>query len=344
MLVTKQKLFKRFWYPIIPVSLLADGPKSFVLLGENIVVWLDSHNQPVALIDRCCHRSAKLSKGKVIENVIECPYHGWRYDQQGQCVHMPQLPDKKPAASYKVTKFHAKILYGYVWVCLSEPLFDIPSIPEAHDPNFRLIPEFYEPWQCAGLRVMENELDLAHPAFVHTKTFGSKDYLVPNDVHIEEFEYGLHLYAKLGVVNPELQRQNLKMQAAETTRNLKMTWYLPFTCKLDIAYPNGLRHIVVNTMTPINDSASQMVQFCLRNDTEKDVPAVDVIKFDRAVTLEDKDILESTDYNVPLEKNQEKHMFTDKPGIIMRKQILDLLKAHGEQEINVAFNADFCGH
>lgn len=87
-------------------------------------------------------------------------------------------------------------------------------------------------------------------------------------------------------------------------RHLKMTWYLPFTCKLDIGYPNGLRHIVVNTMTPISDSTSQMVQFCLRNDTEKDVPAVDVIKFDRAVTLEDKNILESTDYNVPLEKTR----------------------------------------
>jgi hypothetical protein len=74
------------------------------------------------------------------------------------------------------------------------------------------------------------------------------------------------------------------------------------------------------------------VQFCLRNDTEADTPRQDVIAFDRAVTLEDKRILESTDYDVPLGLSQEQHMFTDKPGIVMRKKLATLLKAHGEIE------------
>jgi hypothetical protein len=47
-----------------------------------------------------------------------------------------------------------------------------------------------------------------------------------------------------------------------------MEWLLPLTVKLRISYPKGLEHIIINTMTPINDSLSQMVQFCLRNDTE----------------------------------------------------------------------------
>ena len=93
------------------------------------------------------------------------------------------------------------------------------------------------------------------------------------------------------------------MEEGVTTRILDLDWYLPFTCKLRINYPNGLVHIIVNTATPINDSSSQIVQFCLRNDTEADVKAKDVVAFDRAVTLEDKAILETTDYDVPLDSN-----------------------------------------
>jgi hypothetical protein len=70
----------------------------------------------------------------------------------------------------------------------------------------------------------------------------------------------------------------------------------------------------------------------LRNDTEADTPAAQAIAFDRAVTLEDKAILETTDYDVPLDISCEQHMMTDKPGILIRRRIAALLKAHGEVE------------
>jgi hypothetical protein len=111
-----------------------------------------------------------------------------------------------------------------------------------------------------------------------------------------------------------------------------MQWFMPFTVRLRINYPNGLAHIIVNTMTPIDDSHSQMVQFCLRNDTENDTPTNDVVAFDRAVTLEDKKILETTNFDVPLMPTCEQNMFTDKPGLLMRKKLMALLKAHGETE------------
>ena len=52
MLVTRQKVFRRFWYPVIPMEQLADGPKPFTLLGEKIVLWLDADGKPAATIDR----------------------------------------------------------------------------------------------------------------------------------------------------------------------------------------------------------------------------------------------------------------------------------------------------
>ncbi|MFM7613016.1 MAG: Rieske (2Fe-2S) protein, partial [Synechococcales cyanobacterium] len=60
------------------------------------------------------------------------------------------------------------------------------------------------------------------------------------------------------------------------------------------------------------------------------------IAFDRAVTLEDKRILETTDYDVPLISSREQHIFTDKPGLLMRKKIAALLKEYGETEQTAA--------
>jgi phenylpropionate dioxygenase-like ring-hydroxylating dioxygenase large terminal subunit len=339
MLVTKQSVFKRFWYPVMPLQQLSEHPQPFTLLGQPIALWLDAEGNPAAVRDRCCHRTAQLSKGKIVDGNIACPYHGWQFNAQGTCVQVPQIADSPVPASYRVDSYHCAARYGYAWVCLGEPLVDIPHLPEAFDPSFRLIQEFYEPWGCAGLRVMENEFDTAHPTFVHTKTFGSPDHPTPEVMDISETEEGIHLRAILGVVNPPLQQQNLKMEDKNTVRTMDMDWFLPFTCKLRIAYPNGLVHVIVNTATPINDSTSQIVQFCLRNDTEAETKAADAIAFDRQVTLEDKVILESTDYDVPLSMSLEQHMLTDKPGILMRRKILALLKAHGEVEQTLATQA-----
>ncbi len=341
MLVTKQPVLRRFWYPVLPTTDLQSSPISFKLLGQPIVLWRDEQGIPAAAADRCCHRSAQLSLGRVVDGNITCPYHGWSFNRDGRCVRVPQLEDGATISpSYAVNAYRCVERYGYLWVCLDEPLIDMPNIPEATDPSFRQIQEFYEPWKCAGLRVMENELDMAHPAFVHPTTFGSEDYPLPESMELEETEWGLTYRSVLGVVNPELQKQNLKMAQDTTVRTMEMNWFLPFTVKLRINYPNGLVHIIVNTMTPVDDGTSQMVQFCLRNDTEAETKTLDIIAFDRAVTLEDKRILESTDYDVPLTLNREEHMVTDKPGLLIRKKMAALLKQHGEVEQTYAKRGD----
>lgn len=81
MLVTRQPVLRRFWYPVMPLSELANNqPCSFELLEQPLVLWLDVAGQPAAIRDRCCHRSAQLSKGEVLSGCVRCPYHGWSFD------------------------------------------------------------------------------------------------------------------------------------------------------------------------------------------------------------------------------------------------------------------------
>ncbi|PSN18763.1 Rieske (2Fe-2S) protein [filamentous cyanobacterium CCP5] len=332
MMVTEHPVFRRFWYPVVPLEKLRSRPQRFVLLAEPIAIWLDGDGLPAAASDRCCHRSARLSQGTVIEGCIRCPYHGWSFDRHGTCVDVPQIKTPIPA-TYRVPSYRCTSRYGYAWVCLEEPIADIPVIPEASDPSYRLIPEFYEPWNCAGLRLMENSFDNAHPHFVHADTFGvMQEPVPPAPDSFEETESGLRMTYVLPVKNSEVQQRNLQMRDTRTCRISEGTWYLPFLRTLKIAYPNGLVHLIFTAATPISDSSIQLVQFCLRNDSEADASAADIIAFDRAVTLEDKAILEGTDFDVPLDIKAEQHMASDRPGILMRHRLARLLKEHGEVE------------
>ncbi|MBW4518306.1 MAG: aromatic ring-hydroxylating dioxygenase subunit alpha [Scytolyngbya sp. HA4215-MV1] len=343
MLVTQQPILRRFWYPVMPIAQLQTAPQSFQLLGQPLVLWLDAARNPVALDDRCCHRTARLSQGSVVAGNVRCPYHGWTFDGTGTCIEVPQCPDRPIPKTYRVPAFRCTERYGYVWVCLADPLTPIPDIPEAIDPHFRQIPQFYEPWRCAGLRLMENSFDNAHPQFVHAKTFGLAQEPVPPDPdEFEETPWGLRMKYILPVFNLDVQKQNLQTQETRTVRMSEGTWFMPFIRTLKITYPTGLIHIIFTAATPIDDRTSQIIQFCLRNDTEAEVSAENVIAFDRAVTLEDKNILEGTHYDVPLNMREEQHMTTDKPGIVMRHKLAALLRSHGETEQRLPSQSPLC--
>ncbi|NMF83447.1 aromatic ring-hydroxylating dioxygenase subunit alpha [Nodosilinea sp. P-1105] len=331
MLVTQHPIFRRFWYPVMPIADLTSGPKPFTLLGELLVLWLTAEGKPAALRDRCCHRSAKLSMGIVQNGCVRCPYHGWAYNASGACAKVPQLdPGAAIPKTYRVEAFQCAERYGYAWVCLADdPLLPLPEIPEADAPENRLIPQFYEPWQCSGLRVMENSFDNAHFSIVHAASFGVTEQPQPVKSELVPLELGLKAYATVPVVNPPLQQQLLNIPDSLTLREIESTWYVPFSRTLKITYPNGLLHLIFTAATPVGDRTSQIVQFCIRNDSEADAKAADIIAFDRQVVNEDKVVLESTDYDTPVDVAVEQHMPSDQPGIVMRRQLAALIKAHG---------------
>jgi phenylpropionate dioxygenase-like ring-hydroxylating dioxygenase large terminal subunit len=330
MLVTQHPVFRRFWYPAMPMADLADGPQPFTLLGEPLVLWLTAAGNPAALRDRCCHRSAKLSMGIVHNGCVRCPYHGWAYDETGSCTKVPQLdPSATIPKTYRIESYPCEERYGYAWVCLSnDPLLPLPEIAEADDPDNRLIPQFYEPWHCSGLRVMENSFDNAHFSIVHADSFGVTEQPKPAKSEIVPLELGLKVYATVPVVNPPAQQQILNIPDSLTVREVESTWYVPFSRTLKITYPNGLMHLIFTAATPVSDRTSQIVQFCLRNDSEADASAESIVAFDRQVVDEDKLVLESTDYDTPVDVTVEQHMPSDQPGIIMRRQLAALIKTH----------------
>lgn len=334
MLVTKQLILRRFWYPVMPMALLGDAPVPFRLLDTDVVLWLTSDGTPAAIADRCCHRTAKLSRGYCEGGRIVCGYHGWQYDQTGRVVRVPQTGGARDhRTAMRTPAYNAVERYGYVWVALGDPLTAIPDFEEAAMPGFRKIDQFYDMWDCAGLRLMENSFDMAHIAFVHRATFGDSSSPEPAGFKITRTPDGFIMDSEVPVVNRDLQKEILGMTEDTTTRVAQAQWYMPFIRKTRIAYPNGLIHSIVTAATPIDDRRSQIVQFCFRNDSEEETSAADVIRFDNAVVEEDKHILTGTDHDVPLDpRGIEDSMASDKPGLLIREMLRDLLARHGEVE------------
>jgi ferredoxin-NADP reductase/phenylpropionate dioxygenase-like ring-hydroxylating dioxygenase large terminal subunit len=335
MLTTQQNLFRKFWHAIMPVHELDHGPKPFRLMGIDIVLFRDGEGNPRALRDRCCHRTAKLSKGWCQGGNIVCGYHGWTYDGAGKLVRIPQLDADTPLPDLHVDAYWCMERYGYAWVSIEEPIEDLFDIPEDRDPAYRRIFQFYETWKTAPMRMMENSFDNAHFAFVHQATFGNADQPKPKRYDLVETDYGFYAASTVDILNPPEAHQVTGVTTPYTTRKMENHWYLPFCRRMDMEYPSGIRHIIINSATPIDDNTIQLMQLLYRNDTEADCPTEKLIAWDLKITLEDKDVLESTDPDATIDISQkiESHMPSDRPGIVMRKRLLDLLRQNGEEEV-----------
>jgi len=339
MIVTKQPTLRKFWYPVMRFSDLQETPVPFVLLGQKIVLWKTAEGSIACLQDRCCHRTAKLSLGYLEDGNVVCGYHGWTFAPDGKCVRIPQQPEQAVPQNAKVQAYKAVEKYGYVWVALDEPLTDIPDFPEASQPGFRQVHQFYETWDIGALRLMENSFDSAHVAFVHRATFGDvqRPQIVPRELTQKPFGFESAQSTPV-VVRGDLAQKAVHTGGTETVRHTNSEWYMPFVRRTSIRYPTGLIHVLITCATPMTDDRSMVLQWVYRNDTEADVSTEEVIAFDRAITFEDKAILESCEPDVPLSSvdGEELHMLSDRPGLIMRRMLSQLLRDHGETEQHLA--------
>ncbi len=346
MLVTRQRAFRKYWHAAMPLADLAQGPKPFRLLGEDLVLFLDEQGQPAALRDRCCHRTAKLSKGRCIDaqgvacgqGRLQCGYHGWTYDRGGQVVWIPQYDASRPIPpDYRTTAYRCTARYGYAWVALEEPQAPIPEVPEFGAPGWRTIFQFHEVWHTSPMRALENSFDNSHFSFVHRATFGVAAQPVPSKYEIVENDSGFYAETVVAAANPPAFQRISGVSEPITTRHMRNAYFLPFSRRLDIEYPSGVRHVIINCFTPIDDGRMQLCQWLFRNDTEEDCPAQLLIDFDAAITREDKDILESTDPDAVVDlrrRGVEYSMDSDRPGILIRRKLMELLAGHGEAEVH----------
>ena len=145
------------------------------IIGESILFYRKENNQAVAINNACPHRYSPLHLGTLIGDVVECKYHGLRYDGTGRCVHNPhgagRIPEKMCTRAYPLEEVH-----GMLWIWMGDPaLADPATIPDfsCHtNPDYPSVQGMIEMHGNYEL-ITDNLMDLSHVEFLHKGILGS---------------------------------------------------------------------------------------------------------------------------------------------------------------------------
>ena len=204
------------WYAALTGDEVPTGrPVGFERLGEPLVFWRDQSGAVCCAVDRCPHRGAALSGGRLTGGALACPYHGFEFDPGGACTAIPAHPDARIPGRMRLDVRPTQEAHGFVWIWSGPgpapagppPFFDFSGYSFAGS-------AFQERWDTHYARVVENELDFAHLPFVHHNTIGRG---FAKAVEIEVSVEGDHLQVwqphapgvRLEVIGPNLWRMPL---------------------------------------------------------------------------------------------------------------------------------------
>ena len=170
---------KNVWYVGLPSAELAvNKAQARKILGEPVVFYRDSKGKVSAMRDICPHRGIPLSYGRVVNDTLECPYHGWKFDGTGTCTEIPSLcPDQDLNPNkIKVRSYPVHEAQGLIWVFMGDKDFDVSKAPQppvmkafAADkkPNLTYVVNF----PCHVDHAVIGLMDPAHGPYVHKSWF-----------------------------------------------------------------------------------------------------------------------------------------------------------------------------
>jgi phenylpropionate dioxygenase-like ring-hydroxylating dioxygenase large terminal subunit len=165
------ELFRRYWIPaLLDWELPARDcpPVRVKLLGERLIAFRDTEGRIGVIDEFCAHRGVSLWFGRNEECGLRCPYHGWKYDVNGQCVDLPSEPGERVRRRIELKSYPCVELGGVIWVYMGPtgqrpplPNFEWVHLPASHRVTTKR-------WQESNyLQALEGGIDSSHVSFLH---------------------------------------------------------------------------------------------------------------------------------------------------------------------------------
>jgi phenylpropionate dioxygenase-like ring-hydroxylating dioxygenase large terminal subunit len=184
------------WYPVLESHELQGKPLGVERFAQPLVFWRTANGQPHAHPDRCPHLGATLSAGEICEDHLTCPFHGIAFDAQGQCVHIPAngRQGKKPKGMALRT-FEVLEAHGLIWLWRGGTREVYPEAPFFSElkTGWRYSSDAVE-YPVHYTRAIENQLDVAHLAFVHRSTIGCGGRSFVDGPYVEADRQGIKVW------------------------------------------------------------------------------------------------------------------------------------------------------
>ncbi len=281
-------LEQQLWHPLVASAQVQAEPLAVTLLGQNLVVWRSASGQVQVWVDQCPHRGAKLSLGRVVDNRLECPYHGWQFEA-GRCVLVPAQPQWTPPASHCLTVFEVRERYGLVWTRLQTPAallaHDLPAFEWEDDTSLHKV--LCGPYEVAtsAPRLVENFLDMTHFGFVHEGWLGSREHTQMQAYDVVESSNGV-----LARDCPAVQPQAFSGAQVAVTVSYRYEVRAPFYCLLEKNSTEQRNAIAMFLLPQDHERTTCWFRMAVSPDGSSDA---ELISFQDSIFSQDKPIVES---------------------------------------------------
>ena len=184
------------WYPIYYVEDLDKSKLArFTLLETDLVIWWDKSADTWQVFeDKCPHRLAPLSEGRVNESgLLECPYHGWAFSGEGNCEVIPQQqPEGQAHTSSRAcvrsysTAIAQGLLFIYPGIKENAAKTPVPIIEAMEEDNDWVCLNIFRDLPYDALTLLENVIDASHIPYTHHKTVGNRSNVAPLELEVTE--------------------------------------------------------------------------------------------------------------------------------------------------------------
>ena len=168
---------------------------SRTITGEPVVIYRAGSGGLVALEDRCCHRFAPLSRGRLEGDDLRCMYHGLKFEPSGRCIEIPgqdMIPRTACVRAYPAVEKHS-----WIWVWMGDPArADEDLIPPAvglQDPAWTLRSGQMD-YEASYLLINDNLTDFTHLSYVHAESFGATEEFARTRPHVERLDRGVRIW------------------------------------------------------------------------------------------------------------------------------------------------------
>ncbi|MDI3472271.1 MAG: hypothetical protein PWQ20_426 [Thermotogaceae bacterium] len=209
-------MIKNHWYVVLSSKEVKNKPVGVTRFGEKLAFWRDSSGGINCISDICCHRGASISHGKIKEDLIACPFHGFEYDSSGKVKTIPALGRNTPVPkNFRVKSYQTYELADFIWLWYgdSKPTYD-PEYFDDIDSKLSYA-EFKEVWNVHYSRAIENQLDPFHLPFVHYNTIGRGNKTVadgPVVKWINDTLFYFYAFNRIDDGTPPKKAEDLKIE------------------------------------------------------------------------------------------------------------------------------------
>ena len=257
--------FFQHWYPLLPVEDIdPQKPTTATVLGIPLVIWKPTSSKTYQVfLDRCPHRLAPLSEGRIDESGnLMCSYHGWEFDTDGECKRIPQA-DNSQLVTKNRENFCATVYPScqendllWVWMDADTPEIaaetDLPLSPKIDASKgyvwSSMVRDLEYDWQT----LVENVADPSHVPFAHHGIQGNRDRAM--------------------AIPLEIVRSTMDLIKAEVHRPFQTTITFEPPCRLeyDIVLPGGDKQIgLITYCLPVTPGKSRIVAQFSRDFAQK---------------------------------------------------------------------------